>query len=374
LGALLASGYDYDRLNTDGLVKSHVERGALVTPGGHRFYAVVLPKSDVLDLAAAEALARFAREGLKVVFVDAQPTRSEGLHDAHSRDLRLRRAVAAVSAHGGTVLSEAATPDGLRRLGVQANLTFDPGVTGSFVERAVGDRRVYFFRNPDEVERVIGFTAPAKGGAQRWDAWTGEIAPIGVERVAGGRRVQLALKPGASAFVVFGPDLPETAPKAETAGAQVASLALDHGWTIRAEGHGGGGRAINVSRPLETLGDLRETPDLSDFSGAGRYSRAVEVPAAWLVKGRRVRLDLGAAHDAAIVTVNGQRLAPLVVRPFVVDITAALRAGANQLEVEIVNTPENAMAANGGPAAKHLPTKPAGLLGPVQLQAVEFAP
>jgi len=374
LRALLASGYDYDRLNTDGLVKSHVEHGALVTPGGHRFFAVVLPKSDVLDLAAAEALARFAREGLKVVFVDANPSRSEGLHDARRRDLRLRQAVAAISAHGGAVLSEAETPDGLRRLAVPANLTFDPGVTGSFVERSVGDQRVYFFRNPDETEQVIGFTAPVEGGAQLWDAWTGEVAPIGVSRVPGGRHVKVTLKPGASAFVVFGPDLPETAPQRQSEGAHLASLALDHGWTIHAEGHGGRGRVINITRPVEVLGDLRDTPDLSDFSGAARYSREIDIPATWLAKGRRVRLHLEAAQDAAIVTVNGQRLTPLVVRPFVLDVTAALHPGANHLQVETLNTPENAMAANGGPAAKYLPTKPAGLLGPVALEAMELAP
>jgi hypothetical protein len=74
------------------------------------------------------------------------------------------------------------------------------------------------------------------------------------------------------------------------------------------------------------------------------------------------------------VTVNGQRLTPLVVRPFVLDVTAALHPGANHLQVETLNTPENAMAANGGPAAKYLPTKPAGLLGPVALEAMELAP
>ena len=371
LGRLVRAGYDYDRINTDGLVASHIEGGQLVTPGGHRFSVIVLPRSLVLDLAAAEALARFARQGLRTVFVDAPPERSEGLHDAMRRDGQLRSAVAAILAHGGSTLAEAQVPEGLKMVGVPANLQFDPGGEASFVEKAVADKRIYFLRNDTGAEQSVGFTAPeVAGGAQIWDAWTGEVKFLPTEPTADGRHVRFTLKPGASAFAVFGPNIPATGAPNKAGPTVLATQPLAEGWTLSADGHGAGGRKITGSRPIGVLSDLREVAGLTDFAGVAHYVHAFEAPADWLASGRRVRLNLGQVNDAAIITVNGERLTTLVMRPFEADITSALRPGENLIEVEVVNAPENAMAASGGPAARDLRSQPAGLIGPVSVESL----
>ncbi len=118
------------------------------------------------------------------------------------------------------------------------------------------------------------------------------------------------------------------------------------------------------------LSDLREVAGLTDFAGVAHYVHAFEAPADWLASGRRVRLNLGQVNDAAIITVNGERLTTLVMRPFEADITSALRPGENLIEVEVVNAPENAMAASGGPAARDLRSQPAGLIGPVSVESL----
>ncbi|HWW28185.1 MAG TPA: glycosyl hydrolase, partial [Caulobacter sp.] len=79
---LLAAGFDNDRINTDALSDARVVDGALVTRGGGRYQVLVLPPQDGLDAGTAEKVAALAAQGLKVIFVDALPTRDTGLADA----------------------------------------------------------------------------------------------------------------------------------------------------------------------------------------------------------------------------------------------------------------------------------------------------
>jgi hypothetical protein len=71
----------------------------------------------------------------------------------------------------------------------------------------------------------------------------------------------------------------------------------------------------------------------------------------------------------ASISVNGHALPPLITAPFRVDITDGLRAGANDLVVTVANTPQNAMINAKDPSYAKLRPVPAGLVGPVALEA-----
>lgn len=108
---------------------------------------------------------------------------------------------------------------------------------------------------------------------------------------------------------------------------------------------------------------------MQNFAGTATYRRAVTVEAGWLQQGTRVVLDLGAVHDMATVSVNGRTLPPLIATPFRVDLTGLLRPGSNDLVVAINNTLQNAMLDPKAPGYKLLKPVPAGLVGPVTLEA-----
>lgn len=91
-------------------------------------------------------------------------------------------------------------------------------------------------------------------------------------------------------------------------------------------------------------------------------------------------LSLGCVANVATVRVNGKACGIAWTPPYQVDITSALVAGANRLEIEVVNTWANAlrgMDQGSAPfdgiwanAKYRLPDDdllPAGLLGPVEL-------
>jgi hypothetical protein len=73
-------------------------------------------------------------------------------------------------------------------------------------------------------------------------------------------------------------------------------------------------------------------------------------------------LDLGSVRDLAAVTVNGTRLPTALWSPYVLDVTDAVRAGSNTIEVEVTNTLANVRNRN----------LPSGLLGPVHLRPQEL--
>jgi len=120
------------------------------------------------------------------------------------------------------------------------------------------------------------------------------------------------------------------------------------------------------------------------FSGTATYHKTVNISAEYFGTSRKILLDLGTVKNLAEVSVNGKPLGILWKTPFRVDITGAARAGANDLEIRVVNLwpnrligdqmlPENRRITW---TSVHLyqtnsPLLPSGLLGPVQIIPVQ---
>jgi hypothetical protein len=79
------------------------------------------------------------------------------------------------------------------------------------------------------------------------------------------------------------------------------------------------------------------------FSGSATYRKTFTLPDTWLQSERLVVLDLGRVKVIASVKVNGHDLGTLWRAPFRLDITSALVAGLNTLEVTVANLPVNRM-------------------------------
>jgi len=91
-------------------------------------------------------------------------------------------------------------------------------------------------------------------------------------------------------------------------------------------------------------------------------------------------------RDMASVRLNGKDLGTLWTPPWQVDITSAAKAGANTLEISVVNPWNNRLVGDASlPPEKRrtslslatikpkTPLRSAGLLGPVSLKSVEHA-
>jgi len=91
-----------------------------------------------------------------------------------------------------------------------------------------------------------------------------------------------------------------------------------------------------------TLDTLISWPEHADtgvkyFSGTAVYSKTVNVPQDLPAKDRRLYLDLGKVQVMAEVRLNGKSLGILWKPPYRVDVTGAVKAGDNTLEVKVTN-------------------------------------
>jgi hypothetical protein len=73
------------------------------------------------------------------------------------------------------------------------------------------------------------------------------------------------------------------------------------------------------------------------FSGTATYTKTVTAPATWFKPGQHVWIDLGKVRDLAVVKVNGKAVGMVWAPPYRVDVTGALKPGANKLEIAVTN-------------------------------------
>ena len=365
--AFLASGYDFDRINPDSIAQAKVEGRQLLSRGGQRYGALVLPPIDGIRADTAEAIAAMAKSGLPVIFTGRAPSRDEGLADAKARDARVRKAVAAALKAGAKVVPAGEVSAALRAASVPANLSFGGDASDLvFVQRRVDGRTATFLHNRADAARNVNISLPGIGGVTRWDAMDGSISAQSAGAVDGATRVPLTLAAGESALLVLDP---KTQPRTVAAPALVGSADLPAtGWSLSVKGH-------VMRQPFThdfgsvSLKDWREVPELAGFAGQASYSRSFTVDPGWLAAGTRVTLDLGQVHDIATVTVNGRTLQPVIAAPFRVDLTPALKPGANALTVVVANVLQNGMINPNDAVYKKLKPVPAGWVGPVRLEA-----
>ena len=128
-----------------------------------------------------------------------------------------------------------------------------------------------------------------------------------------------------------------------------------------------------------------ESDAVKFFSGTATYAKTFSVTEP--NKARSVYLDLGEVAGIANVRINGKPVGSLWTAPWRLDVTDAVRPGANQLEVDVVNPWNNHLVGDArlpGRAEtasltaqvvqKDSPLRPAGLMGPVRVGYTEKLP
>jgi hypothetical protein len=191
--------------------------------------------------------------------------------------------------------------------------------------------------------------------------------------------VPLHLEPWGTVFVVFRRD------------AKAASLALPRAsertlgtvsgpWDLAFEPGRGAPAGITLDK-LESWSDDANA-GIKYYSGAGSYTKTLDVPKEWLTKDAQLWLDLGDVKNLAEVTLNGKALGTFWHAPFRVNLTGQVREGANQLCIRVTNAWVNRLIGDEQPGAVKYtfadfkpykassPLQASGLLGPVRVISV----
>jgi hypothetical protein len=257
----------------------------------------------------------------------------------------------------------------------------------AWIHRRTGDADFYFVANrTDQAVDIQSRFRVAGKEAELWHPDTGLMEPAEYSISKNLTIVPLKLAQRESVFVVFRKPTSQTS-RTFPQPAESIVATLEGPWDIRFPPDLGAPDQIQLPK-------LQSWTEHSDngvkyFSGTATYTKTLRVPKRWLNNSARIILDLGEVRDIAEVLINGDSIITLWKPPYRTDITKALKAGNNKLELRVTNQWSNRLAgdrvvpqpervldrgASGrgsfggfGFGGRGSPLAPSGLMGPVKV-------
>ncbi|WP_438482590.1 glycosyl hydrolase [Oleiharenicola lentus] len=345
----LPAGYAADSINRDALLRlARVKEGRLVLPGGASYAALVLPKGETPSEVLAAKLAQFSKQGLVVV---------------KPGEASLNRVLDA----------RGVTPDLLATDVVGAAIE---GI--DWAHRSADGAEIYFVSNQLNEARAVSLSMRANERvAEIWNPVTGEMTQPNESSEAGGRvDVTLQLEQYGARFVILRERNDQTNRAVAKPVSPKVLKEIPSPWRVEFDVSPGG---FKQRVAFDALTDWSKQADaaIRFYSGTARYTQVFQIDA----HAGRVWLDLGRVENLARVKVNDLDCGVAWTAPYRVEITHALRPGANVVEIAVTNTWANRL--NGDQQTFEIervtqttaPIRlerdkllPAGLLGPVTLQ------
>ena len=297
-----------------------LEDGGFKNLSGQVYRAIVVPSTEVMSKAGLERLRSFVGGGGKLIFVGKTPKLALGktfLDAKEVPDLSFATLIEPSGDITSRVIAALPKPD----------VVLDsPLARLTYTHRTWRDGDLYFFFNESNQLQVRTATVAGHGQAQVWDLGTGTIhAMADVTAVGDGVRFPLVLGPYEAKVVVVGP-LPGNVGAPEpslVSGSTVAELGGN--WTLELNGK-------ELTTPLKSWEDL----GAPSFAGPATYRKQFAVSA--VPAGKRLFLEIADVHDYARAKLNGKELEARGWQPYRWEVTDAVQAGANELEVEVRST------------------------------------
>jgi hypothetical protein len=365
-------GYEYDFANAS-VVKDalRVEGEKIVTTSGQTYRVMVLDESAKnMTLPVLKKLGELVKAGMKLV--GAKPERSPSLSDHPDA---FNYSVNEIWSHPN-VSTKPAT-EVLAGLGVPK----DVNITNNkakilYVHRQTDAADLYWLdsRSADPNEATVSFRVTGKV-PMLWHPQTGKTERVSYQIKDGRTIVPLKFESWESYFIVFG-EKATVASYTKPAVTESPVVQVSGAWKISFQE----GRGAPTQTTLNALASLADNtdPGIKYFSGTAAYDNTFTV--SMLTKNARYLLDLGDVKNIAEVVVNGKTVGTVWKKPFRLDITDALKAGSNTVQVRVTNLWVNRLIgdAQAGVTNKitfttmpfyraESPLLPSGLLGPVQI-------
>lgn len=360
----LPPGYDFDYINADVIENwLEVENGRFVLPHGVNYSLLVLPESETMRPELLKRIERLAADGGAVL--GPKPSRSPSLQNFPACDEEVNR-IADALWDSGRVMTLTDLTEALDRLHVPPDVVCPKDIL--WKHRRDGDTDIYFVSNQRYLActKEISFRITGRT-PELWRPDSGKVESVPFDVADGRTTLSLHFEPAGSVFVVFG----KNTPGLEQPRPEPPVLAEVRGpWQVAFPGQ---------TVTFDTLRSWTEhsDPAIKYHSGTATYRTKFMLADAYAI----TLLDLGAVDEMARVRVNGQEVGTLWKPPYVVDISAAVEAGENTLEVDVVNTWLNRLVGDAQPGVQDVvtftttkswkattPLESAGLLGPVVLR------
>ena len=289
--AIDSLGYDCDYISDRQLAKVRIENGLLVTEGGTRYRALIIPSNTTIDSRLQKLLAPLNDYIIKgesseamAKFGKAEPMKTE--------------------------------------LGLRA------------IRRKTADGWHYFIVNltPKDIKGDVELAVPFKG-ATWFNPMNGDIKTASVI----GGKLYIDLKSGESRIL-------QTSSEAKTAAAVRAQepedIEIKGPWMLSFTEES---PRVEGTFRLDTLQTWEGLSDAAAITmGTGVYTTTFKLSAKQAKK--RWSINLGDVRESARVYLNGEFLGCAWAVPYILDCGNALKKGKNELRIEVTNLPANRIA------------------------------
>jgi hypothetical protein len=218
-----------------------------------------------------------------------------------------------------------------------------------FVHRKLPDADLYYVDNrSDRNESLSAIFRVVGKQPELWHAETGLSEPASYTMADGKTTVQLKLEPWGTVFVVFRRSTKTTSATVPT-WTETTLATVEGSWPVSVQA----GRGAPATATLDKLTSWSDNsdPGVRYFSGLGTYTKTIDAHANWFTPGAKLWIDLGDVKNLAEVAVNGKPVGTVWHTPYRVDVTSALKPGANEITIKVANAWVNRLIGDQQPNA-----------------------
>ncbi|MCH5597848.1 glycosyl hydrolase [Niabella ginsengisoli] len=387
-------GYKYDCFNPDVLLKAKVVNGNVVFPSGASYRVLIFPgkllmnpNAGLMSVNVAKKILQLKNAGATII-IDKREVSTIGLKQKDTELQNIWKEL--FSNNGKGRLIETPYKDAtFDKIGVPRDLEVkskDREI--AWAHRKLNDGDLYFISNQSNKANYIDLSFRVAGyHPEIWDPVSGRIGVSNNWSIDNGRtQISLFLNTNESVFIVF---RNKTEIESLTAcnglivpyGSKPpgANLFINSNWQVQFD-TAFGGLLEKVDFPKLTSWTEHKSDAVKYYSGTAVYTNHFSVDN--IVKDKPVFLTIDSVFNIATVKVNGVDCGTIWTPPYQLDISKAIKTGANSIEIKVSNTwanrligdmalPENKRITWTTAPLNILEGKPllkAGLVGGVKIQ------
>ncbi|MDP5030922.1 glycosyl hydrolase [Paraglaciecola sp.] len=358
----IPAGFGHDLTNTDVLLnRVNVKDGWLVLPEGTRYKALVLSKTDYLHVKTLKRIQTLVAAGATVI--GNKPKHVIGFSEWPDKaefkkiaDALWGETSNSIKPYQKGLVSSYNLAESIKQLKLLPDLLINNEAVKVFAKRRIDDNYLYFFHSEKpEFQQITVEIRDGNGVPEIWNNTDGTIEQIQSYRREGNRLIiDLALEPYASRFILIRRDnkipdytgtysqlvkdiyLDNSKTSVKDGAKKVQEKELTGQWKVEFDQEWAGPGVVT----FEELQDWSHSSDsgIKHYSGTAIYYKTFTIDQAQAASNKPIYLDLGEVQQIAEVTINGKKLGTLWKPPFALDVSSALVAGDNQLQVAITNT------------------------------------
>jgi hypothetical protein len=388
----LPVGYQFDYMNAEVIERDMtVEDGLITLPHGTQYKMMVLPKLETMRPELLVKIKQLVNDG--AIILGPAPSRSPSLQNQPEADQQVQAMAAELwgDVDGvnvksrkfgkGTVLNGMDMNEALTLISCVPDCKLPEDNTIHYGHRTLGNGDIYFVTNQSDKEQTITPEFRVTGlQPELWEATTGYMRDLpAYEQKENTTAVPLKLEAYESVFVVFSKSAGEAKANGLKANYPKSELISDFKtpWTVNFDASK---RGPEEAVDFEKLTDWSTSDDerIKHYSGTAFYNSTFNIGK--LPENEKITIDLGTLTAMAKVTINGKYAGGVWTAPYRLDITDFVKAGENELKIEVVNTWVNRIIGDmklpiekRQTWAPHLPynaespLQPSGLFGPVEI-------